>query len=70
MLIPGPTEKRNPKPETTLVRILDAFKISFHSVYILTLITGIIDGAISYLRTDTQKVLNTKKTNVFTRSPQ
>jgi len=65
MFIPGPTEKRNPKPETTPVRILDASKISFLSMYIWTLIIGIIDGAIFYLRTDTQKVLNTKKTNVF-----
>ena len=65
MIILGPTEKRNPKPETTPVRILDASKISFHSMYIFTLITGIIDGAIFYLRTDIQKVLNTKKTNVF-----
>jgi hypothetical protein len=65
MFILGPTEKRNPKPETTPVRILDASKISFHSMYVLTLITGVTDGAIFYLRTDTPKVLNTKKTNVF-----
>jgi hypothetical protein len=31
---PGPTEKRNPKPGTTSVRILDASKLSFHSMYI------------------------------------
>ena len=33
LFIPGPTEKRNHKPETTLVRILDASKISFRSMY-------------------------------------
>lgn len=65
MFIPGPTEKRNPKPRTTPVRILDASKISFHRLYILTLITGIIDGAIFYLRPDTLKVRNTKTTHVF-----
>jgi hypothetical protein len=65
MFIPGPTEKRNPKPQTTPVRMLDASKISFHSMYILTSIIGIIGGAIFCLRTDTQKILNTKTTNVF-----
>jgi hypothetical protein len=64
MFIAGPTEKRNPKPQTTPVRILDTSKISFHIVYILTLITGIIDGNF-YLRTDMQNVLNTKEHTCF-----
>jgi hypothetical protein len=64
MFIPGPTEKRNPKPETTPVRILDTSKISFHIMYILTLTIEIIDGTFC-LRTDTQTVLNTKDTHVF-----
>lgn len=54
-LFRGPIEKRKPKPETTRVRILDASKISFHSMYILTLIIGIIDAAIFYLRTDSKR---------------